>query len=68
MAKKPVTPEVTDEVADMTEVVETPEVVVAVQAEVVEERKPSAQTLAEMEAGRAALAARLLSAIAEKGE
>ena len=65
--KKSVTPEV----IETTEVVivEAPvEVVVETPVEVVEEIKLSAQTLAEMEAGRAALAAYARNARAELGE
>lgn len=52
-----------------SDVTETPEVVIVETAvEVIEEAKPSAQTLAEMEAGRAALVARAESARAELGE
>lgn len=51
-----------------TEVSETVEVVVTPVAPVEEERKPSAQTLAEMEAGRASLKAHAASARAEKAE
>lgn len=58
MAKKPRMED--DEVT--LEVTETPEVVVTeVAPEVEEERQPTAQTLAEMEAGRAALAAHAAS-------
>lgn len=56
MAKKPTVTEVTMESN------ETPEVVVTEQVEIVEERKPSEQTLLEMEAGRQALAAFAASA------
>lgn len=58
MAKK-----LTSEVTDTTEVV-----IVEAPVEVVEEIKLSAQTLAEMEAGRAALAAYAKNARAELGE
>ena len=58
MAKK-----LTSEVTDTTEVV-----IVEAPVEVVEEIKLSAQTLAEMEAGRAALAAYARNARAELGE
>jgi hypothetical protein len=58
MAKK-----LTSEVTETTEVV-----IVEAPVEVVEEIKLSAQTLAEMEAGRAALAAYAKNARAELGE
>jgi hypothetical protein len=58
MAKK-----LTSEVTETTEVV-----IVEAPVEVVEEIKLSAQTLAEMEAGRAALAAHVINTRAELGE
>lgn len=58
MAKK-----LTSEVTETTEVV-----IVEAPVEVVEEIKLSAQTLAEMEAGRAALAAHIRNTRAELGE
>lgn len=59
MARKPHTHEAEAKVeAPATEAVDTPQVVVTEQAPVVEERKLSAQTLAEMEEGRRTLAER----------
>lgn len=57
MARKPYTANAVAEAVVTEETVsETPEVVVVEQAPVEEERKLSAQTLAEMEAGRKSLA------------
>lgn len=56
MARKPYSANASAETAVNEEAVsETPEVIVAEQAPVEEERKLSAQTLAEMEAGRKSL-------------
>lgn len=66
MAKKPVTSDVIEDTVET--VSETPEVVITEQVEAAEERKLSAQTLLEMEAGREALKAYAASARAERGE